>query len=358
MNKEKMGLFLSELRKERNLTLQDAGEIFLVSFQAISKWERGESVPDVAILEQLAKFYNVSIEEIINGERKVKEVKEEKIEEKDERISTEQKKNRIKLLDILFGSLFLLFIFFIGLFVQVEFETVIAQSPFHSTTILVQANMYKLIFSSSYEIGNGFLTLSLVCFIVSTIFCILCGTCLKNGKSGYLCRRIFAYASFTFSLIYLLIAYQIFTSGAIIYVFYIYAYMLLVLCLPQFQEEGKNYIVPKKMRKAYIISTYVYLVIGVLIVLSGVLRDHIFQIIILLAIGVLSINEIAQRGRLENRILYLCAMIVPLLLSMIYGYSFSDVDMFYQTTTFLVYDLIYIVFFAVYMSIFRKKQEA
>ncbi|MGM9881038.1 MAG: helix-turn-helix domain-containing protein [Bacilli bacterium] len=97
MNKEKMGLFLSELRKERNLTLQDAGEIFLVSFQAISKWERGESVPDVAILEQLAKFYNVSIEEIINGERKVKEVKEEKIEEKDERISTEQKKNRIKL---------------------------------------------------------------------------------------------------------------------------------------------------------------------------------------------------------------------------------------------------------------------
>ena len=79
-------------------------------------------MPDVAILEQLAKFYNVSIEEIINGERKVKEVKEEKIEEKDERISTEQKKNRIKLLDILFGSLFLLFIFFIGLFVQVEFE--------------------------------------------------------------------------------------------------------------------------------------------------------------------------------------------------------------------------------------------
>ncbi|MCI6156159.1 MAG: hypothetical protein MR674_05650 [Erysipelotrichaceae bacterium] len=134
--------------------------------------------------------------------------------------------------------------------------------------------------------------------------------------------------------------------------------MLLVLCLPQFQEEGKNYIVPKKMRKAYIISTYVYLVIGVLIVLSGVLRDSVFQIIILLAIGVLSINEITQRGRLENRILYLCAMIVPLLLSMIYGYSFTDVDMFYQTTTFLVYDLIYIVFFAVYMSIFRKKQEA
>jgi transcriptional regulator with XRE-family HTH domain len=72
MDKEKMGKFLTQLRNEKNMRQQDEADIFQISPQAISKWESGDSVPDIAILEKLASFYNVGIDEIINGERKQK----------------------------------------------------------------------------------------------------------------------------------------------------------------------------------------------------------------------------------------------------------------------------------------------
>lgn len=70
MDKVKMGQFLAKLRSEKNLRQQDEAEIFQISPQAISKWESGDSVPDIATLEKLSNFFNVGIDEIINGERK------------------------------------------------------------------------------------------------------------------------------------------------------------------------------------------------------------------------------------------------------------------------------------------------
>lgn len=70
MDKVKMGKFLTQLRNERNLRQQDEADIFQVSPQAISKWESGESVPDIGTLEKLSEFYKVGIDEIINGEVK------------------------------------------------------------------------------------------------------------------------------------------------------------------------------------------------------------------------------------------------------------------------------------------------
>ncbi len=74
MDKVKMGKLLAQLRTERDLRQQDEAEIFLVTPQAISKWEAGESIPDIAILEKLSSFYSISIEEIIKGERNPKPV--------------------------------------------------------------------------------------------------------------------------------------------------------------------------------------------------------------------------------------------------------------------------------------------
>lgn len=70
MNRVKMADFLIELRKEKNLLQQEVAEIFMVTTQAVSKWERGESIPDISILERMSEFYGVTIEEILNGERK------------------------------------------------------------------------------------------------------------------------------------------------------------------------------------------------------------------------------------------------------------------------------------------------
>ena len=65
-----MAQFNSSLRKEKNLMQQDVAELFNVSPQAVSKWGKGDSIPDVEILEKMSSFYQVSIEELLNGERK------------------------------------------------------------------------------------------------------------------------------------------------------------------------------------------------------------------------------------------------------------------------------------------------
>ena len=69
MDKYKIGNFLFTLRTEKNLTQQDVADMFHLTPQAISKWEAGQSIPDVETLTQLSNFYGVTINEILNGER-------------------------------------------------------------------------------------------------------------------------------------------------------------------------------------------------------------------------------------------------------------------------------------------------
>lgn len=67
MDRKKFSSLLIRLRKESNLTQQDFAEIFNVSYQAVSKWENGESLPDIVTLENLSRYYNVSINDLLNG---------------------------------------------------------------------------------------------------------------------------------------------------------------------------------------------------------------------------------------------------------------------------------------------------
>ena len=50
----KIGKFIAELRKEKGMTQKELGEKLYISDKAVSKWERGLSIPDLAILEKLA----------------------------------------------------------------------------------------------------------------------------------------------------------------------------------------------------------------------------------------------------------------------------------------------------------------
>ena len=70
MNQQKTGEFLKCLRKERGLTQEQLAERFYISSRTVSRWETGSNMPDLAILIELADFYNVDIREIIDGERK------------------------------------------------------------------------------------------------------------------------------------------------------------------------------------------------------------------------------------------------------------------------------------------------
>lgn len=64
-----MGKFISDRRKEKKLTQKELANIIYISDKAISKWERGLSFPDIEILESLAKALDVSIVELLKGEK-------------------------------------------------------------------------------------------------------------------------------------------------------------------------------------------------------------------------------------------------------------------------------------------------
>lgn len=69
MDNEKFGKFFAELRKEKNLTQQDIAQKLNITNKAVSKWERGLSFPDISMLKPISEFFNVSILELLNGER-------------------------------------------------------------------------------------------------------------------------------------------------------------------------------------------------------------------------------------------------------------------------------------------------
>ena len=78
MNQKKIGAFLRELRMEKKLTQEQLAEQLNVSGRTVSRWETGNNMPDISILVEIAEFYGVGIQEIINGERESeKKVKEE-----------------------------------------------------------------------------------------------------------------------------------------------------------------------------------------------------------------------------------------------------------------------------------------
>jgi len=68
MNPEKIGKFIYEQRKKLNLTQTQLAEKLSVTSQAISKWENGRGIPDIEMLNELSKIFNVDIKDIINGE--------------------------------------------------------------------------------------------------------------------------------------------------------------------------------------------------------------------------------------------------------------------------------------------------
>lgn len=78
MNIEKIGSFLAKLRDEKKLKQIDVANMLGISPKTISKWENGNGLPDISLLNDLANLYDIEIEEILNGEKNTKKRKIEK----------------------------------------------------------------------------------------------------------------------------------------------------------------------------------------------------------------------------------------------------------------------------------------
>ncbi|MBO4678659.1 MAG: helix-turn-helix transcriptional regulator [Lachnospiraceae bacterium] len=85
MDMVKMGSFLQELRKEHNLTQAELGDKLGVTNKTVSRWETGNYMPPVEMLEMLGNLYGLTINEILSGKKlsteEYKEMAEENIKE-------------------------------------------------------------------------------------------------------------------------------------------------------------------------------------------------------------------------------------------------------------------------------------
>lgn len=67
VNLEKAGQYISERRKEKEMTQSELGERLGISGQAISKWERGEGLPDTSLLLELAEILDTTADSLLRG---------------------------------------------------------------------------------------------------------------------------------------------------------------------------------------------------------------------------------------------------------------------------------------------------
>ena len=80
MNQEKIGKFIAELRKEKNMTQQELADKLNITDRAISHWENGRSMPDAGVILELCKILNINVNELLSA----KKIKEENYNERAE----------------------------------------------------------------------------------------------------------------------------------------------------------------------------------------------------------------------------------------------------------------------------------
>ena len=81
MDQLKIGKFIAERRKEKNLTQMQLAEKLGITDKAISKWERGIAMPDSSIMLELCDILSISVNELLNGEKIIMENNQQKNEQ-------------------------------------------------------------------------------------------------------------------------------------------------------------------------------------------------------------------------------------------------------------------------------------
>lgn len=81
MNQEKIGKFIAHCRKNKNMTQQELSEKLGVSDRTIGNWENGRNMPDLSLFKPLCELLNISINDLISGERVSEDKYQEKLEE-------------------------------------------------------------------------------------------------------------------------------------------------------------------------------------------------------------------------------------------------------------------------------------
>lgn len=99
-----IGKIIKECRTKKNMTQEELANILFVSRQLISKWENNKSYPDLNQLIQLSDYFDLSLDELMRGDKKM-------IKKKDAQVKTIEKGKRI----IIIGGIVVLVALYFGI---------------------------------------------------------------------------------------------------------------------------------------------------------------------------------------------------------------------------------------------------
>lgn len=120
MDSIKIGKFIAEKRKGKNLTQLQLAERLYVTDRAVSKWECGRSLPDSSIMLELCEVLDISVNELLTGEELEMETYNKQAEENLIQMIKEKEESDKRLLNLeivlgIIGTLFLLAMLFTGI---------------------------------------------------------------------------------------------------------------------------------------------------------------------------------------------------------------------------------------------------
>ncbi|MBR5371555.1 MAG: helix-turn-helix transcriptional regulator [Oscillospiraceae bacterium] len=134
--KQTVAANLTELRKSHHMTQLQLAEMLHYSDKAVSKWERGESLPDLSVMKQLADYYGITIDDFLYTpeERAARAQKQESGQETAEPIPQIRKKNRL-----IIAGMAALLVWFLASTVFVVLDTVIPELNYSSFLFMYAA---------------------------------------------------------------------------------------------------------------------------------------------------------------------------------------------------------------------------
>ena len=115
MNLMKIGKFIAELRRDKGLTQEELAEKLYITDRAVSKWERGLSLPDADKMLDLCNILDINVNELLYGERIDMENYEKKTEELLLEMARQEELKNKKLMLSMWTILITSAIFYIGI---------------------------------------------------------------------------------------------------------------------------------------------------------------------------------------------------------------------------------------------------